>query len=139
VIASIMSDETPQDPGRESGPETGSSTTPPPASKPLPLPGMAGIALYMLALSAVIAFGVLGHHYPPLVLIVSGLTACASFGLLRQQRWGWALSLAATFLLMLYQFYVAFRLHQVPAGFMGVLNLVLFLYLIRPEVMERLK
>jgi glycerol-3-phosphate acyltransferase PlsY len=100
---------------------------------------MAGIALYMLALSAVIAFGVLGHHYPALLLIVSGLTACASFGLLRQQRWGWALSLAATFLLMLYQFYILVRLHQPSAGFMGALNLVLFLYLVRPEVMERLK
>ncbi|AXC10645.1 hypothetical protein ACPOL_1297 [Acidisarcina polymorpha] len=107
--------------------------------KPLPLPGMAGIALYMLALSVVIGFGVVGHHYPALLLIISGLTACASFGLLRQQRWGWALSLAATFLLMVYQFYILARFHQPPAGFMGALNLILFLYLVRPEVMERLK
>ena len=107
--------------------------------KRLPLPGMAGIALYMLAISAVIAFGVLGHHYPALLLIISGLTACASFGLLRQLRWGWALSLAAAFLLMIYQFYIFARFHQGPAGFMGALNLILFLYLVRPEVMERLK
>ncbi len=112
---------------------------PAPGKKPLPLPGMAGIALYMLVISAVIAFGVLGHLYPPLLLIISGLTACASFGLLRQRRWGWALSLAATFLLMLYQFYILVRLHQPSAGFMGAINLVLFLYLIRPEVIERLK
>jgi glycerol-3-phosphate acyltransferase PlsY len=105
----------------------------------LPLPGMAGIALYMLAISAVIAFGVLGHHYPALLLIISGLTACASFGLLRQLRWGWALSLAAAFLLMIYQFYIFARFHQGPAGFMGTLNLILFLYLVRPEVMERLR
>jgi Predicted membrane protein (DUF2127) len=107
--------------------------------KTLPLPGMAGIALYMLAISTVIAFGVIGRHMPALLLIISGLTACASFGLLRQQRWGWALSLAATFLLMIYQFYIFFRLHQGQAAFMGVLNLILFLYLVRPEVMERLK
>jgi uncharacterized membrane protein (DUF2068 family) len=105
----------------------------------LPLPGMAGIALYMLAISAVIALGVTGHHIPPIFLIISLLTACASFGLLRQQRWGWALSLAATFLLMIYQFYLLYRTHQVPPGIMGALNLVLFLYLIRPEVIERLK
>src|SRR5277367_6571897 len=105
--------------------------------KPLPLPGMAGIALYMLALSAVIAFGVVGHHYPPLLLIVSALTACASIGLLRLKRWGWALSLAATFLLMVYQFYIFARFHQAEAGFVGALNLVLFLYLVRPEVMDR--
>jgi uncharacterized membrane protein (DUF2068 family) len=107
--------------------------------KRLPLPGMAGIALYMLAISAVIAFGVVAHHIPPIFLVVSLLTACASFGLLRLQRWGWALSLAATLLLMVYQFYLLFRLHQASAGIMGALNLVLFLYLVRPEVMERLK
>jgi len=112
---------------------------PQPGKKPLPLPGMAGIALYMLVLSMVIAFGVIGHHYPPLLLIVSGLTACASFGLLRQQRWGWALSLAATFLLMTYQFYILVRFHHGEAGIIGALNLVLFLYLVRPEVMERVK
>jgi uncharacterized membrane protein (DUF2068 family) len=105
----------------------------------LPLPGMAGVALYMLAISMVVALGVTGHHIPPIFLIVSVLTACASFGLLRQKRWGWALSLAATFLLMLYQFYLLFRTHQAAAGVMGALNLVLFLYLIRPEVIERLK
>ncbi len=107
--------------------------------KQLPLPGMAGIALYMFAISAVIAFGVIRHHIPPIFLVVSLLTACASFGLLRLQRWGWALSLAATFLLMIYQFYLLFRLHEAPRGIMGALNLVLFLYLVRPEVIERLK
>lgn len=110
-----------------------------PGKRRLPLPGMAGIALYMLAISAVIAFGVIGHHIPAIFLIVSLLTACASFGLLRLQRWGWALSLAATFLLMIYQFYVLFHLHQGAAGVMGALNLVLFLYLVRPEVIERLR
>ena len=119
--------------------ETDPGNAPQSGKKPLPLPGMAGIALYMLVLSAVIAFGVIGHHYPPLLLIVSGLTAYASFGLLRQRRWGWALSLAATFLLMIYQFYLLFRLHETPRGIMGALNLVLFLYLVRPEVIERLK
>lgn len=110
-----------------------------PGKKRLPLPGMAGIALYMLAISVVIAIGVIGHHIPAVFLVVSLLTACASFGLLRLQRWGWALSLAATLLLMIYQFYVLTRLHQGVAGVMGALNLVLFLYLVRPEVIERLK
>ena len=112
---------------------------PPPGARPLPLPGMAGVALYMLVISAVVAFGVIGHHIPAIFLIVSLLTACASFGLLRQQRWGWALALAATFLLTIYQFYILLRLHQGAAGVMGALNLVLFLYLVRPEVIERLK
>jgi uncharacterized membrane protein (DUF2068 family) len=110
-----------------------------PAQKQLPLPGMAGVALYMLAISGVIAFGVVGHHIPPVFLVVSLLTACGSFGIVRLLRWGWALSLAATFLLMLYQFYLLFRLHEAPRGILGAVNLVLFLYLVRPEVIERLK
>ena len=110
-----------------------------PNGKRLPLPGMAGIALYMLVLSAVLAFGVVGHHYPPLILVISGLTAAASFGLLRLQRWGWALTLAACFLLMTYQFYICFRFHQAAAGAIGALNLVLFLYLVRPEVIARVR
>lgn len=126
-----MPDEIPIDPRPSSPPEPGKTT--------LPLPGMAGIALYMLAISAVVAFGVVGHHVPPIFLIVSVLTGCATFGLLRQQRWGWALSLAATLLLMLYQFYIFARLHQGSGAFMGALNLILFLYLVRPEVIERLR
>lgn len=111
----------------------------PPGKKQLPLPGMAAVALYMLAISAVIALGVVHHHIPAVFLVVSLLTACASFGLLRLHRWGWALSLAATFLLTVYQFYILLRLHQPSAGIMGALNLLLFLYLVRPEVMERLR
>ena len=80
---------------------------------------MAGVALYMLAISGVIAFGVVGHHIPPVFLVVSLLTACGSFGIVRLLRWGWALSLAATFLLMLYQFYLLFRLHEAPRGILG--------------------
>jgi Predicted membrane protein (DUF2127) len=112
---------------------------PKPGEKQLPLPGMAAVALYMLAISAVIALGVVHHHIPAIFLVVSLLTACASFGLLRLQRWGWALSLAATLLLMGYQFYILVRLHQPIAGIMGALNLLLFMYLVRPEVMERLR
>jgi hypothetical protein len=134
-----MPDIHPSDP-RQPESATGNPVDPPQSGKKaLPLPGMAGIALYMLAISAVIAFGVVRHQIPPVFLVISLLTGCATFGLLRQKRWGWALSLAATFLLMLYQFYLLFRLHEMPRGIMGVLNLVLFLYLIRPEVMERLR
>jgi hypothetical protein len=127
-----MNDETPE-------PDNSLSGLTQPGRKQLPLPGMAGIALYMLAISGVIAFGVVGHHIPPVFLVVSLLTACGSFGLLRLLRWGWALSLAATFLLMIYQFYLLFRLHEAPRGILGAVNLVLFLYLVRPEVIERLK
>jgi hypothetical protein len=106
---------------------------------PVPLPGIAAIALYMLVLSAVVAFGVLGHHFPVLFLILSFLFATASIGLLRLYRWGWALALAAAFLLVCYGSWLFFRFHQGPAIVLAILNLIFFLYLVRPEVLNRLR
>lgn len=105
----------------------------------IPLPGMAGIAFYMLILSAVVAFGVLGHHFPALFLLLSFFFATASIGLLRLYRWGWALTLAATFLLVCYGVWLFFRLHQGQAVVLTILNLVFFLYLVRPDVLSRLR
>jgi hypothetical protein len=105
----------------------------------VPLPGIAGIALYMLVLSAVVAFGVIGHHFPVLFLIFSFLFATASIGLLRLYRWGWALALAAAFLLVCYGSWIFFRFHQGPAIVLAILNLIFFLYLVRPEVLSRFR
>jgi hypothetical protein len=105
----------------------------------IPLPGIAAIALYMLVLSAVVAFGVLGHHFPALFLILSFLFATASIGLLRLYRWGWALTLGAAFLLVCYGCWLFFRFHQGPAIVLAILNMVFFLYLIRPDVIGRLR
>lgn len=110
-----------------------------PQQSQIPLPGMAAIALYMLVLSAVIAFGVIGHHFPGLFLILSFLFAAASIGLLRLFRWGWALTLAAAFLLLCYGSWLFFRTHQGPALILAILNLVFFLYLVRPDVRNRLR
>jgi uncharacterized membrane protein len=100
---------------------------------------MAIISLWMLVQSAIGAFGVLTHHFPAFVMLLSVAFAAASIGLLRQRRWGWALTLAATFLSMCYGFYTLFRLHQEQATVMAVVNLVFFLYLSWPEVRLRLK
>lgn len=113
-------------------------TTPQDLSK-LPLPGIAAIAFYMLILSAVVAFGVLGKHFPPLFLILSFLFAAASIGLLRLYRWGWALTLAASFLLVCYGCWVFFRFHQGQAAVLIFLNLIFFLYLVRQDVLKRLR
>lgn len=105
-----------------------------------PLPGVAGIALYLALIAGVIILGVAnGGHYPAGYLIFSAvfLTACA--GLLASFRWAWALALAAVFLLMAYNLWAALEQHSVGAGVQGLLNLVFFLYLIRPEVRGRLK
>jgi uncharacterized membrane protein (DUF2068 family) len=108
-----------------------------------PLPGMAVIALWMLALAVLGVTGVFTHRYPNrnaeiFVLVLSTLFAVAGLGLIRRKRWGWALSLGATFLSMTFAFYTLFH---APAGswiVMALTNLVFFLYLIRGEVLERL-
>ena len=119
--------------------EPNASGTAPDVPRKVPLPGMAVISIWMLAQSAIGAFGVLHHVFRPEVLILSVVFAAAAVGLLRQQRWGWALALAAAFLSMCWGSYAMFRLHQGQWVVMAVVNLVFFLYLVRPEVLQRLK
>ena len=104
-----------------------------------PLPGMAAVALWMMLLCGLGIYGVITHHLPMAALIVCTLFAAASGGLLQQRRWGWALSLAAAFLSMCYGGYVLMRFHQPQLIVMIAVNLVFFLYLVRPEVIERLR
>ena len=108
------------------------------------LPGMAAISLWMLALSLIGVTGVLTRHYPGgglriAILVLSSLFAIAALGLMRRRRWGWALSLGAVFLSMCVGFYGIFRLHQGQWIVMALVNLVFFLYLVRSEVIERLR
>jgi hypothetical protein len=60
-----------------------------------PLPGMAAVALWMILLCGIGVYGVIRHQLPSVVLVLCAFFAAASSGLLRQRRWGWALSLAA--------------------------------------------
>jgi hypothetical protein len=105
----------------------------------LPLPGLAAISLYLLVLAVVIVVGVVsGRHYPPLFLLLAAGFITASAGLLRLLRWAWALALSAVFLLAIYNLWFFLSQHQFSALIQGLLNLVFFLYLVRPEVRERL-
>jgi uncharacterized membrane protein (UPF0136 family) len=110
----------------------------------LPLPGMAAIALWMLMLAVLGVVGVLTHHYPGKrntisVLLFSTFFAFAALGLLRRKRWGWALSLGAAFLAMSFSVYSLLHTHQPQWIVMGLANLVFFLYLIRSEVIARVR
>lgn len=118
-------------------------TGPAPAAK-LPLPGMAAISLWMLALALIGGVGVLTGHYSSAgakigILILCTVFAAAALGLMRMRRWGWALTLAAVFLSMCFGCYSIFRFHQGQWIVMAVINLVFFLYLVRPEVIGRLR
>lgn len=110
----------------------------------LPLPGMAVISLWMLALAIIGVIGVLTHRYPTrnasiFVLILSTFFAVAGLGLLRRRRWGWALSLAAILVSMVFAFYALVHSHASSWIIMAFANLVFFLYLVRREVLERLE
>jgi hypothetical protein len=112
----------------------------PPGRELLPLPALAFISLYLFALAVVIVLGVVaGRHYPPLFLVFAACFISASAGLLLLLRWAWALALGAVFLLAVYNLWIFASLHQGAALVQGLLNLVFFLYLVRPEVRERLR
>jgi hypothetical protein len=124
--------------------ETGKNESPKDQPQParrdlLSLPGLVAISLYLLVLAVVIVMGVVsGRHYPPLFLLLAAGFLTASAGLLRLLRWAWALALSAVFLLAVYNLWFFTSQHQFPALIQGLLNLVFFLYLVRPEVRERL-
>jgi hypothetical protein len=106
----------------------------------MPLPGVAAIAFYMLLVAGIIIVGVVdGGHYPPPFLAVSIIFVTASAGLIAGFRWAWALSLAAVFMLACMYAWQFSHSHQFPQLALGGLNLVFFLYLIRPEVRSKLR
>jgi hypothetical protein len=128
----------------------GSSTSPgespetPASSQPqtgqlLPLPGLGGIALYMLVLAGVSILGVVNGQFRPAYLIFSAFFITAALGLLRMFRWAWALTLAAVLLLVTLFAWKFTTEHQFPFLVQGLLNLVFFLYLVRTEVRSKLR
>jgi hypothetical protein len=105
----------------------------------LPLPGLGGIALYMLVLAGVSILGVVNGQFRPTYLIFSAFFFTAALGLLLMFRWAWALSLAAVVLLVTLFTWKFLTEHQYPFLVQGLLNLVFFLYLVRAEVRTKLR
>ncbi len=108
------------------------------------LPGIAGISLFMLMVAIIGAIGVLnGQFQGPAarfgVLPISTMIAVGVFGLLSMRRWGWALVMAGTLLLSLGYVYMSHATHDGRLLVMSGLTLCFFLYLVRPEVRDRLR
>jgi hypothetical protein len=110
----------------------------------LQIPGVIGVSLYLVLLAVVIVIGVIGgvpgaNRYPPFYLFFSVLLLTASGGLVLLFRWAWALALAAVFLLASYDLWIFTMQHEFTVLLQGILNMIFFLYLVRPEVREKLR
>lgn len=104
-----------------------------------PQPGVAAIGLWMFFLCLIGLLGVSEHKLPRIAVLFCIAFAVAGQGLLRQKRWGWALTLATVFLSGIYGMWMVAHFHQLSMLLMAVVNLILFLYLVRPEVRERMR
>lgn len=128
----------PSDPSNLQGPQK------PQQEAAAKLPGVAAIALWLLLEAVIGVLGVLTQHFAThtarlTVLAVCTLFALAGLGLLQMRRWGWALALAAAFLTSSYGIYVILRFHQNNYWVMTLVNFVFFFYLVRPEILRRLR
>jgi len=114
------------------------------AVKGVLLPGVAGIAMFLLLLALLNTFAALkgiygagGGRYG--VLAVCTLLVAGVFGLLKMRRWGWAITTAGALLLAAGYLFVFSRTHSAPMLVEALFGIVFFLYLIRTEVRERLR
>jgi len=105
----------------------------------LKLPGLIAISLYMLLLSGTAIIAVAKGKYPPIYLLFAVLFITGALGLLLLFRWAWALTLAAVAMLSGLSLWAYTSQHVVPALVQGLLNLIIFLYLVRGDVRAKLK
>jgi hypothetical protein len=108
------------------------------------LPGVAAICLLMLFLTMMNAYGALQNVFGSGagkygVLAICTLLAVGIFGLLRLYRWGWSLVLAGCLLLATGDMFFFSKTHVAFFLIRGLFELMFFLYLVRPEVRDRLR
>ncbi|MCU1324594.1 MAG: hypothetical protein JWM43_4243 [Acidobacteriaceae bacterium] len=108
------------------------------------LPGVAAICMFLLFLTMVNVYGALVGGFGTGIGKYGVLTLCTMlaagiFGLLRLRRWGYSLVMAGCVLLAMGDIYYFSKLHVTFFALRGLFELVFFLYLVRPEVRERLR
>jgi hypothetical protein len=107
------------------------------------LPGVAGIAMFLLFLTLINVFGALQNAFgvgagKMGVLCLCTMLVAGLFGLLRMRRWGWAIVCGGCILLSCGYFY-GYRMTHGPFFLVqGFFMLVFFLYLVRMEVRDRM-
>jgi lysylphosphatidylglycerol synthetase-like protein (DUF2156 family) len=107
------------------------------------LPGVAGISMFLLLMTLLNVFAALSSRFGSGVYKLGILALCTILvagllGLLRMRRWGYAIVLAGCALLAASYFYLFSRSHQLPYAIQGGFMLCFFLYLVRPEVRDRM-
>lgn len=102
-------------------------------------PALVVIALYMFLLAGMNVVNVAKGLARPPNLIFSVAFFTAALGLLLLFRWAWTLTLAAVLLLSGLFFWRFSAQHDIGSLMQGGLNLVIFLYLVRPEVRANLR
>jgi len=110
-----------------------------PRTKLIRHPGLMAIAAYMMLLAVVAVVGVLEKRFPTLYLIFPVLFIAAGLGLLLMLRWAWALAVAAVAMLTGLFLYSYSAEHSAPALAQGLINLIIFLYLVRTDIREHLR
>ena len=116
---------------------------PSPAVRGKMLPGIAGIALFLLFFTLLNVFAVFTGRFGVgagkyTLLALSTLLCLGLFGLLRMRRWGFSIVLAGCLLLSAGYFYLFRISHAMPPLVQGCFMLLFFLYLVRPEVRDRM-
>lgn len=132
-----MTDE--KEPGAERKEESASGPAAPSPRGLFRLPALVVIALYMFLLAGMNVVSVAKGLVRPPYLIFSAAFFTAAFGLLLMFRWAWTLTLAAVVLLSGLFFYRFTVQHDLASIMQGGLNLVIFFYLVRPEVRASLR
>jgi hypothetical protein len=107
------------------------------------LPGIAGIAMFMMFLTLLNVYGALTNLFGAGrgkygVLLLCTMLIAGVFGLLRMKRWGWAMVLAGTLLLFAGDILFFSKTHAPFFLIRAFFALVFFLYLVRPEVRDRM-
>ena len=122
-----------------SGPDASELPAAPSPRQLVRLPALVVIALYMFLLAGINVVSVAKGLARPPYLIFSAAFFAAAAGLLLLFRWAWTLTLAAVVLLSGLFFYRFSAQHDIGSIMQGGLNLVIFFYLVRPEVRANLR
>ncbi|MDP9051774.1 MAG: hypothetical protein M3O31_13810 [Acidobacteriota bacterium] len=108
------------------------------------LPGIAGIAMFMILMTMINVYAALTGVYGSGrartgILLLCTLLAVGVLGLLQLTKWGWALVTAGCLLWAAGYFFYFSKSHQGFFLVQGLFGLLFFLYLIRQETRERLR